>query len=463
MPKEAPTQEIPSTEKVQTKQINVTDFGAKPDDNKDDTVAFQQAIEQAKSQPTELIVPEGVYDTNKTIEVTGIQHLHIKGHHAVIKPKNPMTNPPEFYAMNLSGEREKLAQIEIEGLTIDGSKNPQDLYFTMKTAKDFYKTPMSKGFIINNTKNVNIHNVNFRHMYGGYAIHLDEYRDVNIHHINLKDVGGDDITDSFGMVVYLGGHKDDALVNIDRVVSNAKTSKRSKEYMGWIGVVLENGSIQSKDKSKWLKDQNTTVNVTNSTFNDYETTFHVESTYGNVYFNSDNIKTRTKSYFIAAGINGEFLERSNQIELDLLPYGRNKIVHGVYYTEGMDPEKYNLAMYNSTVNNLEIDGKSTPITAVYGHDTIGHFYNTTFNGVNNALVYNASGYFKDSVINLTKNNNKDKLGVFSKSSQKLDLGNSQVNVGGSEKASNGKIPDKVKASDKPVEESKDTTAPAEIK
>ncbi|WP_414042218.1 glycosyl hydrolase family 28-related protein [Macrococcus sp. EM39E] len=445
------------------KSINVKDFGAKPDDKKDDTEALTKAIQKAQEEAVQVIIPKGTYDTNKTIEVSNIKGLHIKGEGAVIKPKNPMTNPPEFYAMRLGSEKNFLSEIEIEGITIDGSKNPQDLYFKMKDADDFYKTPMTKGIAINNTNDLNIHDVEFKHMYGGYAIFAQEYRDVNIKDVNLEDVGGDDITDSFGMAIYLSGHRDDAIVNIDKVVSNAKTSKRSKEYMGWIGVVLENGTIQDAKEENWLKDQNTTINVTNSTFNDYETTFHVESTYGNVYWNTDDVKTRAKSYFIAAGVNGELRERSNNVEMDLLPFGRNDIVHGVYYTEGMKPENYSFNMHNSVVNNVEMDGKRSPITAVYANNTTATFHNTTFNDVSKRLVANGTGTFIDSVVNLTKDAKKDALGEFSEKTQKIDLSKSTVNEAGTKtEAKAGKVPDKLKSTNKPIPKRENPLAPADL-
>lgn len=445
------------------KEINVADFGAKPDDNKDDTEALTKAIEQAKEEAVKVVIPKGTYDTNKTIEVNEIKGLHIKGEDAIIKPKNPMTNPPEFYTMRLSSEKDALSEIEIEGITIDGSKNPQDLYFTMKKVDDFYKTAMTKGIAINNTKDLNIHNVNFKHMYGGYAIFAQEYRNVDINNINLEDVGGDDITDSFGMAIYLSGHKDDAIVNIDKVVSNAKTSKRSKEYMGWIGVVYENGTIQDANEDNWLKDQNTTINVTNSTFNDYETTFHVESTYGNVYWNSDDVKTRAKSYFIAAGVNGELRERSNNVEMNLLPFGRNDIVHGVYYTEGMKPKNYSFDMYNSVVNNVEIDGKRSPISAVYANNTTATFHNTTFNDVSKRLVANGTGTFIDSVVNLTKDANKNELGEFSEKSQEIKIKKTVVNEAPKQtKAKAGKTPEKLQSTNKPVPKRENPLAPADL-
>ncbi|TDM11935.1 glycosyl hydrolase family 28-related protein [Macrococcus lamae] len=445
------------------KKISLADFGAKPDDGKDDTEAIEKAIKEATTEAIELEIPAGTYETSRTIEVSDIKGLHIKGNGAVIRPKNPMTNPPEFYAFRLNGMADDLIEMEIEGITIDGSRNPQDLYFKMKDEKDFYKTPMTKGFAVTNTKQLTVHDVKFEHMYGGYTVFAQEYRNVDIHDVTLEDVGGDDITDSFGMAFYLSGHKDDAIVNIDNVVSNAKTSKRSKEYMGWIGVVFENGTIQDADEDKWLKDQNTTFNITNSVFNDYETTLHVESTYGNVYMNSDNVKTRAKNYFIAAGVNGELKERSNNVTVDLLPYGRNGIVHGIYYTEGMDPKKYELNMYNSTVNNLKIDGKRTPITAVYANNTTATFHNTTFSDASGLLVANATGTFIDSVINLSDDANPDKLSDFSEDGQKMNLGKSVVNKDGkTSTAKTGDVPQKVFATGKAVPKRDNPLAPADL-
>ncbi|UUX35261.1 glycoside hydrolase family protein [Fundicoccus culcitae] len=410
----------PRTQAVETTQVEslqgikevnlVEDLGATPNDNQDDSKAFQEALNLAKEEPIKLVIPAGEYLSTgpSNVEATEIKGLHIQGDNAVIKPENPMINPPEYYFMKLYLAEDNVG-VEIEGITIDGSLNPQDLYFTLEEPEDIYDLQLQRGIQIDGAHEVYVHDVTFQHMYGGYALSIYNYSQVDIQNVTIDDVGGDDITDSFGMALNFGGHSGDAVINIDNVQAQGKVSDRDPSYTAWIGVVLQNGSIQSADYDQHDLDQNTTVNITNSSFMDYETTFHVESMAGNVYWNSDNITTRAKDYFIAAGINGEIKERTNNLTMEMTPWGRNGIVHGLYYTEKEKEKNLNrtheFSMYNSTIDYLTLDGVD-PITvgASYGDSVIGNYYNVTFNNLPHYLVVNGSANLVDSQINLAASN-----------------------------------------------------------
>ncbi len=393
------------------REVNlVTELGAIPNDDKDDSAAFQQALNLAKEEPIHLIIPEGEYLSKPSgnLEATEIKGLHIEGQGTVnIKPVNPMINPPEYYFMRINMAAENLG-VEIENIVIDGSLSPQDLYFTMQTPADVHKTPLQRGIFINGAKDLAVHNTTFQHMYGGYTIHATNYENVNIKDITINDVGGDDITDSFGMALYFGGHAGNAVINVDNVQAQGKVSERNPSYTAWIGIVLENGTIQAKDDDDWKKDQNTTVNVTNSSFMDYETTFHIESMAGNVYWNVDNVKTRAKDYLIAAGINGEMKERTNRLTMEMTPWGRNNIIHGLYYTEKEAEDNVSgvneFSMYNSEITYLTLpDTKPISVATSYADSVRATYTRTTFNDVPAKLVANASATFIKSQINLAEN------------------------------------------------------------
>lgn len=421
-----------------SKTIKLSDFGGKPNDGQDDTKAFNDALAESHKEKITLVLEKGVYETSANVEIFHSKGLKIIGNESVIKPKNPMINPPEFYALKIFGDKNDLVDVEIKDLIIDGSENPQDLFFTMKKASDFYKTPMSKGIYVENAKNIYLHDLKFQHMYGGYTTHLVNYRNVVIDDVDIKDVGGDDITDSFGNAIYLGGHEDNAIVEIHDVNAVGKLSPRSKEYMGWIGVVLENGTIQSDDLDKWLRDKNTTVNITDSKFVNYETTYHVESTYGNVYWNSDNIYTKAKSYLIAAGINGEMKELSNHIKYDMLPYGRNGQVSGTYYSDKMHEYEFN--MYNSIINHVDDTDKKAPVSLTYGNNTRANYHNITVYNLPHLIVMNASADIVNSSIQLNDTANKKELTYFSDKSQKLEMKNTTVTFGDIKKAKETEAP-----------------------
>ncbi|XJS10991.1 hypothetical protein ACF3NG_01625 [Aerococcaceae bacterium WGS1372] len=425
------------------REVNlVDDLGAVPNDGKDDSKAFQEALNLATKEPIRLVIPEGEYlsQGEGNLEASGIKGLQIRGDNAVIKPENPMINPSEYYFMKLFMAEDNVG-VEIEGITIDGSLNPQDLYFTMESSEDIYDLQLQRGIYIENAQRVSVSNTAFRHMYGGYALHLSKYELVNIQNVKLDDVGGDDITDSFGMAFYLGGHEGDAVVNIDNVKANGKVSERDPSYTAWIGVVVENGSIQSDKQEDWLLDKNTTVNVTNSTFMDYETTFHVESMAGNVYFNADNVMSRAKNYFIAAGINGEMKSMSQRINFEMTPWGRNGIITGLYYSENEEEKNLNglneFIMENSRVRYQNLENVPLiPVATSYGDSIIAYYNNVTFQEVPSKLVTNASGIFTDSQINLYIESSEDaeslQEGPFSNSAnQRVEfLGSTSVNEAG---------------------------------
>ena len=401
------TTDINDLEGIKTKDL-VKDFGAKPNDSKDDSAALIAALKEAKKEPLKLTIPKGEYLSTGAVnvEATDIKGLYIQGDGAVFKPKNPMINPPENYFLKLYLAKDNVG-VKIEGITIDGSLNPQDLFFTLEKQSEIYELPLQRGILISGAEEIVVTDTEFKNMYGGYGLLIEHYKNVNISNLTFDNVGGDDITDSFGMALYFGGHEGDAEINIDEVHSNGMLSEKDPTYTAWIGVVLENGSIQSQDRDQWVLDKNTTVNITNSTFNNYETTFHVESMAGNVYWNADNIETTAKDYFIMAGVNGEFRERSNRINMKMTPWGRNDVVHGLYYTEKERDDNISgnnkFSMYNSKIEYLTIDGKSVPVATSYGDSVKAKYVGTSFMNVPSKLVTNASGEFINSIINLDIN------------------------------------------------------------
>lgn len=404
----------------------VDDFGAIGDGMTDNFSAWQAALDASILEPIRLIIPGGTYYSkgagNLELWPATSKGIHIKGvGNPVILPENNRYNTWENYFMRLQMDPSGNAGVEIEGIIVDGSKNPQDMYFWMEdrnlTINDI---PLQRGFRIENALEVSVHDSQFRHMYGGYCVHLGNYKKVDLARIRVDDVGGDDKTDSFGMIFYLGGHQTDAVVTIDNVYANGKVSPRNPKWTAWIGVVLENGSIQSSNQDAWLLDKNTTVTVTNSEFMDFETVFHIESLAGNVYWNVDNVKARAKDYMIAAGVKGSIRERTNGLVMEMTPWGRNDIISGLYYTEKEQADNISgknvFSMFNSVITAIEVEGARTmPVMASYGDYVVGFYNHVTFNNVPDKLLLNGSGKFVDCEINLGINNNrtKDNLHEFS--------------------------------------------------
>ena len=413
--------ETPSTTKTQISALNnavkknfITDYGGNGNGTFDNFNALKQVLADSATQAIDLYVPNGEYylKGSGNLEVWPLKSkgLRIKGDGGAIffPENNRLTQKHEFYFMRLQMATVN-SGVEVKGVTIDGSRNPQDLYFTMNHPSDISNTVMCKGFMITSAQEILFHEMNFQHMYGGYCILAEDYSQVDIREVNINDVGGDDITESFGMGLYFGGQSGNATINVDNVYMDGKVSPRNPEWTAWIGIVLENGSIQSSDRGLWRIDKNTNVNVTNSIFWNVETTFHVESVAGNVYWNTDNVKTRCKNYYIGAGINGELKERSYKLELEMLPYKRMGIINGMYYSEKERNKnisgQHEYSVHSSMINYLTIagQGKVSPATS-YGDSVRSQYHNTTLNNVPDVLVVNGSATFVNSQINLHSNN-----------------------------------------------------------
>lgn len=399
------------------KKLNlVTDFGAVGDGKTDNFDALKNAIMASVYEPIELFVPSGWYmykgSTNARMEVwpnksKGIKLVGENG--SVLMPvHNRDYEVHEHYAGQL--EFEETAKFEMKNIIIDGSLNPLDFYKTHGFGtENNNKIPYTRGLSISGSNEVVVSNCEIRNLYGGYGLVFNKFEQVDIIDVDMPNCGGNNWTESFGMAIYLGGHTTDATVNIENVDAHGITDSSIPKQMGWIGVVLENGTIQSNNTATWQRDKNTTINITNSVFDDYETTYHAESVAGNVYWNSDNVKSRTNNYFIHAGVWGELKERSNLMDIELLPFGRTGIIKGLYYSENERSKNVNgkndMRMHNSTVTYKPVSGyKDIEQTMAYADSVRGKFYHCTFNNIPDRLVSNASSNFTNCEINLKADN-----------------------------------------------------------
>lgn len=432
--------------------VNLADYGGIGDASTDNFNAFQQVVIDSVDEPLVLEIDSGTYDLrgadNQRLEAwpNKSKGLRIVGKgDVVIRHKNNRTNQKhEYYFMQLAMTEDSLG-FEVENITLDGIRNPQEeLFYTQSESNPISNIPMTRGFAVNGAHNVLFNNVTFKNMYGGYGILVEEYRNVNITNTTFDKVGGNDIQESFGMAIYLGGHTGDAVVNIDNVHAQGMTTHKDLR-LSWIGVVLENGTIQSSDPTFWMRDKNTTVNITNSSFIDYQSTFHVESVAGNVYWNVDNLETRASNYQIVAGVYGEYKEVSNNVRMDMVPYGRLwGIVKGLYYSEAQELEDnwngHNMMnMHNSVINLIKVDGFDDPVQAVaYGSNVTGRLHNCQINDLPHKLVSNGSALLYNSEVNLAQGSNETRQslqnGNFSDASkQRVEFNNTNVNPYGSHK------------------------------
>lgn len=428
--------------------VNLADYGGSSG-NTDNFNAIKSAVNASATEPLILEIDAGTYNlegaTNDRIQMEPWETAKSKGLRLVGKgdvvfkhKHNRTVNKHEYYFMQLVMSEDSLG-FEMENITVDGIRNPQEeLFYTQTESNPVPNIPLTRGIATTGAHNVQYKNVTFKNMYGGYSIQMSEYRDVSIKDVNFDKVGGNDIQESFGMAIYLGGHSGDAIVNIDNAHAQGMTTTKELK-LSWIGVVLENGSIQSSNPSAWMRDKNTTVNITNSSFMDYQSTFHVESMAGNVYWNVDDVTARGSNYQIVAGVYGEYKESSNNVKMDMMPYGRLwGIVHGLWYTEAQETADNisghnKMDMYNSVINLKTLPGfGNIPQAVAYGNSVKGYLHNTQLNDVPYKLVQNGSAYLYDSVINLAQGSSETRAslqtGMFGTGDQMVELNNTTVNI-----------------------------------
>ena len=435
--------------------INLADFGGVGDGSTDNFTALKNAINATRDAPKVLEINAGVYNiegaTNDRIQMEPWESAKSKGLRligkgdVVFKHKNNRTvNKHEYYLMQLVMSEDSLG-FEMENITVDGIRNPQEeLFYTQTEENPVPNIPLTRGITTTGAHNVQYKNVRFKNMYGGYAIQMAEYRDVSIKDVTFDKVGGNDIQESFGMAIYLGGHSGNAIVNIDNAQAQGMVTDKELK-LSWIGVVLENGSIQSSNPDAWMRDKNTTVNITNSSFMDYHSVYHVESMAGNVYWNMDEITARASNHSVVAGVYGEFKESINAMNLDIMPYGRLwGIVKGLYYSEAQEAEdNWNghnrMEIYNSIINFIKVTGFDDPPQAIaYGSNVTGRLYNTQLNNVPHKLVTNGSALLYNSEVNLAQGSTETRQtltqGNFSDvTKQRVEFNNTGVNAYGSHK------------------------------
>jgi hypothetical protein len=98
--------------------LSVTDFGAVPDDGKDDTAAFAACLKEARAKAKTAWVPAGTFHQNQPMSLSGVKvrgaglwHTHLVGM-GEFKPNYF----PGNVGFKLSGD-----DVEVSGFSIDGS------------------------------------------------------------------------------------------------------------------------------------------------------------------------------------------------------------------------------------------------------------------------------------------------------------------------------------------------------
>lgn len=457
----------PSTSKQEITALNnikklnaVTDLGLVGDGVTDNYTKLVAGLKRSITEAIEIYFPKGNYyyrgPDNGRIELwpdrsKGLKFVGETG--ATLLPAhNRNFNEYDAYTMQLRFTSDSKG-FQMENMIVDGINSPQDIYKNPDAVTNT-TIPALKGISVEGAKEVLVKNCTFKNLFGGGAIMIESFDQFDIHHCTLNRVGGNAWTENIGYGIYVSGHIGDATVNIDNVEAHGYTDPAYPKLVGWVGVVFENGSMQSDNRDNWLQDANTYFNITNSTFADYETGWHVETVAGNTYWNSENVKYRCNNYAIYAGNWGEVKEASNNIYVQLLPFGRTGLISGMYYTEKEQTKNESglndFRMYNSTIDVIDVPGFGDIFqTMSYGNGVVSRYYNTTFNNVPNYFVVNGATELVNSRVNLKPGNSLSdkqlKTGLFSRPSQFVTLTSTPITRTGSyDSAIEGTKPAKVK-------------------
>lgn len=232
--------------------VNVKEMGAAADGEKDDTQILRRALDSAaQAGGGTVYLPEGSY------KITGALHINfhsektikIVGENAVIYPTKLFYY---FYSNNTKKKPHPFGEIEVTGVTIDGSRLPHP-------QKHYYDNPWcAYGMFFTNVRAIHIHDCTFKNIYGT-AIKLVLHQvnrelkntSVSIHDNKIKDTWGFNPTkdyinkkkpeqaayDNYGDGIAIWGYSD-AIIRDNYIYNDVKNTR----FFGRCGIAVENFS-----------------------------------------------------------------------------------------------------------------------------------------------------------------------------------------------------------------------------
>lgn len=228
---------------AKVKVFHVRDFGAVPNDNKDDSQAIQDCVNEAiKYSSSKVVLGSGVYNvskqisidcTDKCIEIGGeiyngeITDIRSTSQEHILHVRGFFTNP--------STGTFRLSRLKITGNnTPYNSKHPS-----------INKTKWNAAVLVTDMQNVYINNVHIENFYG-QGIHISttaplnlpsssRFQFVEIADCTLIDVwGSNPKTDDYGDAIYLANVASGIVKN-----NHVENSLLRTKQLGRCGIVLE--------------------------------------------------------------------------------------------------------------------------------------------------------------------------------------------------------------------------------
>ena len=160
----------------------VKDFGAKPDDSKDDRDAINKALWYAKDMPSdqkyEVYIPAGKYYISNTLYIYSNTRLVLDKNAVIInKTSKPMLVPlTKENKADGKGGYSLTHDISVEGGTWD---------FNGKNVPD--KNESKAIFVFRNSKNFTVRNTTLTHAYGNHFIICDGMSGLKVENVSFKD------------------------------------------------------------------------------------------------------------------------------------------------------------------------------------------------------------------------------------------------------------------------------------
>lgn len=394
------------------------------------TDLLNKSLTLSKKQPIQLSLPQGTYYMNP-IKVEESKGLYIKGHntHLMFDVKNKTD-----YAFEIKLDKNNKG-VYLEDFTLDGQLNNQDLFnehFKLRRDSfDYNKiSGEQKGFKIISPSYININNVDFKHMYGGFVLDTLNSKNIDINNVTIEDVGANNgFASSTGFIFNFGIRQPYNIINLNNVKAIGKTgiyedSANSKlNLKSKIGIALHNDSIMTRERTTKKFDKYTQLNITNSEFNNYETFSHIENMFGKVDLNVKNSRVNAGSGIVVTNIFNKLNLNIEQSLFNIYSYGRNDaFVNSLIYAEENQFPQYNNGNIESYIkqsefnfiNDLNSDKyfksensgtihRGTMSFVSHDFDIVNNYYNNKINNISKLLSLNSNEFYYNNDID-TKGN-----------------------------------------------------------
>lgn len=243
-PSPTPIVETPSPSPVEDKTLSVVDFGAIPNDNKDDYSAFVACLNEAKKQNKIVYVPEGNFTLSKILTLNGVSLNGAGSSLTTLTSTNA-----ENGSIDIKGENVTLSNIKHVYQTVvpRGNGANEKNSITVRGAKNFninnvyvYKASTA-GILVQGISNGGVISNNIVESTNADGIHItDSSSNIVVQNNVVKSVGDDTIA--------VVSYKQDGPAVHDVIIKNNDVGYNSQargiSVVGGVNITIEGNSIK---------------------------------------------------------------------------------------------------------------------------------------------------------------------------------------------------------------------------